>query len=231
MLKQRRVDAPEAGTLDAVAAGHGQGRQGRQGRPARWASYEAAFPFGRRASAEARQGVWLVILGSYNMLRLRLTHNWADVGKCTCGSARGGAAAAAALPGVAPPATLAAEMPVTVHDTRHYHSVSFIMMVPVRLLSGARHPQAASVQRPKGARSRAGFVPRPSLSCPGVGAGRAGNWQCGLLGCAAAEPPGQLTSAAGAARRLGRGCHCSVSGVRAGRRRCRSRHGMLPPLA
>ena len=76
------------------------------------------------------------------------------------------------------------------------------MMVPVRLLSGARHPQAASVQRPKGARSRAAEA-RPSLSCPGVGAGRADNWQCGLLGCAAADPPGQLTSA-GAARRFNR---------------------------
>ena len=31
----------------------------------------------------------MVILGSYHMLRLRLTHNWADVGKCTCGSGRG----------------------------------------------------------------------------------------------------------------------------------------------
>ena len=34
---------------------------------------------------------------------------------------RPGRGAAAALPGVAPPATLAAEMPVTVHDPRHYH--------------------------------------------------------------------------------------------------------------
>ena len=62
----------------------------------------------------------MVILGSYSMPRLRLTHK---VGGCRDMHLRlrPGRGAAAALPGVAPPATLAAEMPVTVHDPRHYH--------------------------------------------------------------------------------------------------------------